>query len=128
MSHFLRISSSTLEEKQKDKFDKFVNPSPDPYKYKIVSFKQDGKYSLLKINYPNCTNYEGNKILLFKGYSPEKFMNIDRIDPHFIEGKDVIEDVVPIARFEPTDYGWSMGIALIAALIELDSKVGIRSK
>jgi hypothetical protein len=61
------------------------------------------------INYPDCTNYEGNKILVFHNISVEEIANANTIDPHFCD-KD---HVSPIARFRPSKDGWSMAEAFI---------------
>lgn len=53
-----------------------------------------------EINYPDCTNYEGNKIIVFLGKPPSCITHAAHIDPHFSPGSGVF------ARFEPTENGW----------------------
>lgn len=66
------------------------------------------------IIYPDCTNYEGKKVMIFRGSSDElKRRTI--IDPHFFE-----DNTSTIARFEPTESGWL--VALETAKI-IDSEV-----
>jgi hypothetical protein len=81
---------------------------PDPSNYKIVQAKQVGNYLVLKIKYPNCTNHEGNKILVFKDLTPIDLLNQKLIDPHFFEERGFKS---PIARFVPTKEGWDMALA-----------------
>lgn len=88
------------------------DPNPDPTNYQIVKAEEHGKYLIIKINYPNCTNYEGNKILVFKATLLE-LVNQKVIDPHFFNNKDFKS---PIARFVPTDEGWGMARILVSAL------------
>ncbi len=83
--------------------EKPKNPNPNPYKFKIVEWIQIGQYLTVKINYPDCTNYEGNKILVYDGIDIDDLRKYDAIDPHFSVNKKFKS---PIARFEPTDQGW----------------------
>lgn len=81
-------------------------PNPDPDNYKIVKAQEEGKYLVIKINYPDCTNYEGNKILVFES-SLLDIVNQKVIDPHFFENKKIKS---PVARFVPSDKGWNMAV------------------
>lgn len=77
-----------------------VNPQPN--NYKIVKAEEVGDYLVIKINYPNCTNFEGNKILVFKATLLE-----------IVNHKDYKS---PVARFVPTDDGWKMAVDLVTYL------------
>lgn len=81
------------------RFKKDLNPNP--VKFKIVRNEYLSPFTLLWVNYPNCVNYEGNKILVFRG-DPDFIVNVSFLDPHFAEGKRLI------ARFVPTEDGWDM--------------------
>ena len=81
---------------------------PDPDNFTIIDRYDYGIYSALQVRYPDCTNYLGMKILVFK--DPPKFDNIDRLEPHFCEEQD---HPTPIARFVPTSAGWNMAINFI---------------
>lgn len=80
-------------------------PNPDPSNYRILKHVQIGEYLLLELRYPDCTNYEGKKVLLFRSTYRE-LENQGVIDPHFSDNKEFIS---PIARFEPTSEGWRWG-------------------
>jgi hypothetical protein len=82
-------------------------PNPDPYNYRILEHKQIGSFLLVKIRYPDCTNYEGTKILVYKDTTLNKLKSQHSIDPHFSENKTKIS---PFARFEPTSSGWDAAI------------------
>jgi hypothetical protein len=84
--------------------DKTTNP--DPSNFVIIKSERINDYLLILINYPDCTNYEGNKILVYDKLFA--FSNITKIDPHFFDQNDS-----PIARFEPTDRGWKMAISFV---------------
>lgn len=89
------------------------NPQPSPYNFKIVESLQVGQFLVVQVNYPNCTNYEGNKILLYDGIDIEFLIKQNYIDPHFSEDKKLRH---PIARFEPTSSGWSNAVKLCELL------------
>lgn len=78
-----------------------ISGNPDPRKFEIIATKKFNNYTVLMITYPDCTNYEGNKILVFE--NPIK--NETFIDPHFCE-----KHQSPIARFEPTLRGLAWAI------------------
>jgi len=88
-------------------------PNPDPLNYRVEQAEQHGEYLLVKIHYPDCTNYEGNKILVFKGVTPIDLLKQRAIDPHFFQHKDVAS---PVARFVPTDEGWAMAWKFVKAM------------
>jgi len=90
-----------------------VDNNPNPFKYKIEKVLEHGGYLLLLINYPDCTNYEGNKILLFKDCTLAALEKQSGIDPHFSSD---IRYHSPIARFEPTSFGWMMGVNMMEVL------------
>jgi hypothetical protein len=79
-----------------------VNSTPDPTKFEVKKIEIVNGYPILLVNYPDVENYEGNKILMYP-----KHFDLDtlskRIDPHFFTKGDS-----PIARFEPTEYGWKL--------------------
>lgn len=91
------------------------NPNPNPHNYRFVKVKEidDGKFLVLLLHYPDCTNYEGNKILLFKDTTLIELINQRFIDPHFFTDQQLKS---PIARFVPTDEGWRMAISLVETL------------
>lgn len=76
--------------------------NPDPKNWKLIKHVEIGSCLVVELQYPNCTNYEGRKILVFR-CSLVDLINQKEIDPHFSENKDKI---YPIARFEPTGVGW----------------------
>lgn len=85
-------------------------PNPDPKKFTINRTHATVSINaclVLAVNYPDCTNYEGDKILLFVGNIPN-LSKITKLDPHFCEGKHPS----PFARFEPTNEGWIQAVAL----------------
>lgn len=79
---------------------KTVNVSPDMSGYRIGGRIQVGACTVMQVQFPHCTNFEGVKILVYKGEVPAV------IDPHFCD-----DHISPIARFVPTEEGWKMAVA-----------------
>lgn len=74
--------------------------NPDPKNFSIVESQQVGDVFVTKINYPNCTTYEGNKIIV-SDFNPKRRKTLD---PHFTENSGII------ARFAPTHEGWQHAV------------------
>ncbi len=106
-------------------------PNPDPKNYRIVRSRSFGKASgkaikgndfisgrfiLIEINYPDCTNFEGNKILVYEDVTLSRLLKQGSIDPHFTNNKKF---AAPIARFIPTPRGWDMGVKFCILLGQL---------
>ena len=89
-------------------------PNPDPANYRILYSEQIGPYLLLAVWYPDCNNYEGRKVLMFKGTNLEKIKSQKLIDPHFSQNTIFHS---PIARFEPTARGWKMAQVLAHSML-----------
>lgn len=59
------------------------NVNPDPKNFKILDSIFHEGYALLLVQYPNCTNYEGKKILLYDNTTEQQVRSWRTIDPHF---------------------------------------------
>ena len=84
-------------------------PNPDPSNYNILRYAEIGEFLVVEIQYPDCKNYEGKKILLYDGLTINDLKGQRLIDPHFSNNKKYKS---PIARFEPTRHGWNMAVFL----------------
>ena len=76
-------------------------PNPDPSRWKLlktVAFKYS---TVVMVEYLDCDNFEGRKILVFEHNVGFKLDESKPLDPHFSMRPDA-----PIARFVPTDKGW----------------------
>lgn len=89
--------------------DETPNLNPDPINFVIEDHRQIRGYLILMVKYPNCTNYEGRKILMYEGVTITDIKNQGSIDPHFSDNKKYHS---PIARFEPTLKGVRMAYQL----------------
>jgi hypothetical protein len=82
-------------------------PNPDPGNYKIIKHTQINSALVVKIQYLDCTNYEGIKVLVYANTTLAELKAQKLIDPHFSENKKFKS---PIARFTPTKLGWRLAI------------------
>jgi len=79
--------------------------NPDPKKFQIIDTLQVGKYTILKVKYDGCTNFEGVKVLVYDVPPIELLKLKGNMDPHFSN-----KGVAPFARFKPTADGWDAAI------------------
>jgi len=73
--------------------------NPNPLCYRILSVWEYRGWLVVRIKYPNCTNFEGEKILVYRGMTENQLRKKNGIDPHFHE------DLLLVARFQPTELG-----------------------
>lgn len=76
--------------------------NPNPLVFIIDKAERLGDYVIAKVVYPGCTNFEGNKILVWKGVDDVWLVGRVELDPHFTEESNLV------ARFVPTEQGWKM--------------------
>lgn len=81
------------------------SPNPNPDDYKLIRVEQIGKFLLVEAKYNGCTNFEGKKIMLYEGVTAVELWQQKSLDPHFDNKPNYVS---PVARFEPTEKGWSM--------------------
>ena len=90
-------------------------PQPDPKNFKILDSVQSGKFLIVKVNYPDCTNYEGNKVLVYENTTLAQLKKQKSIDPHFCTNPNYHS---PIARFVPNDRGWAGALIFVRSFVE----------
>jgi hypothetical protein len=78
---------------------------PDPSRFSITESVDIGTLCVLKVHYPNATNFEGNKVMVCRGKAKD-YKKLALLDPHF-RPDDVTS---PIARFPPDEAGWQNAI------------------
>lgn len=86
---------------------------PDPRRFKILRVSQIGECLIVKLKYPDCTNYEGRKILVYRSLTEKRFRRLKSVDPHFCESS---RHPSPMARFTPTSDGWRDAVRLCRLL------------
>lgn len=87
--------------------------NPNPSNYEIIDYKEFDNFLAIRIRYLDCTNYEGQKILVYQGIKVIDLWNQKTIDPHFSENQEYHS---PIARFLPTNEGWQMALKFIIVM------------
>jgi len=86
-----------------------VSSNPDPKNFKITMLIKSEGFTLAKVKYPDCVNYEGEKILIFEGDVSNELLTTKEIDPHFC-GEAHLS---PIARFRPDANGLRLALGFI---------------
>lgn len=111
------FSSSTASAKKNNTTERKLQPAtkrknlpnPNPNNYRILKWIQIKNYLILEVQYLDCTNYEGVKILLYQNCTMADLEKQKSIDPHFCDNKKYHS---PIARFIPTQKGWDMALKI----------------
>lgn len=74
---------------------------PDPYSFKLVRWSWVNGNTIIMANYPGCTSFGGDKLMLLRGeFEPN---GLETLDPHFLD-----EEYAVIGRFVPNEDGWRM--------------------
>ena len=81
-------------------------PNPNPSRFTIKKLEAIGLFTVALINYPDCTTYDGDKILVYY-CQPHHLERQKAIDPHFLETG---RHISPIARFPGHDKGWEHAV------------------
>lgn len=109
--NFISVSSYP-EMTVKPKKQKRPRGNPDPARYEIIRSFQHGANLAIELRYPDCDNYEGRKILVYRKATIEQLLQQKWIDPHFSRGAYLS----PFARFEPTEDGWAQATILLTLI------------
>lgn len=82
-------------------------PNPDPHRWKLLQVWKHMHGYVLKVHYLDAINFEGIKIMVYRGTFPGK-KHLRSLDPHFQPSKNA-----PIARFRPDSEGiaWANKLA-----------------
>lgn len=89
-----------------------VAPNPDPSRFKILNHYEYNGWTIVKVFYEGCTNFEGNKVLVFdETYAVVVAKSARGMDPHFSSS-----GLSPVARFEPTTRGWHLAQKFVHSL------------
>lgn len=81
--------------------------APNPKNCTVIETLLFPNATLLRVKYNGCSNFEGEKILVYDGY----FTPSGTLDPHFSDFY-----VCPIARFKPDERGLQMAINFCKSL------------
>ena len=63
--------------------------NPDPLEFKITYYESIGGLWLVSVHYPNCTNYEGRKIIVMTTKAYSKALD-GYLDPHFLKDNGIV--------------------------------------
>ena len=79
-------------------------PWGDPADFIILDTYSAGDKLAALLKYKGCSEFDGKKILVFRGVTKEWLYSQISIDPHFIEAANGL----PLCRFAPTAEGWEL--------------------
>lgn len=84
-------------------------PDPQPSRWELIDIFCQKHSHVLRVRYPDATNYGGVKILVYNfSIATRPYDWEDRaLDPHFQSCHPG-----PVARFEPNDIGWKRAMRL----------------
>lgn len=88
------------------------NPNPNPKNFSLIRVYIENNLAIVEAEYPDCTNFEGKKIMVFPESSLLKIEHRAELDPHFCENCDL----GLIARFAPTAAGWRHALRFVKTL------------
>jgi len=80
-------------------------PNPNPFSFKIISIEKGDDFDLIRVKYPHCTTFNGEKFLVVKKDSVN--FATTKLDPHFLEDGNII------ARFQPNESGLKLARMII---------------
>lgn len=80
-------------------------PNPNPENFTIERIEHLGSFACAMVHYPDATNFEGRKIIVFKNATEQDIANAKVLDPHFSEDGNIL------ARFRPDEEGWQDALA-----------------
>ncbi len=96
------ISMSFSRSLSEAKSAKQGDGNPNPLRFTVERSEKVGQFYVSVVKYPDCTNYEGKKILVTRKAVDSRAP----LDPHFSGDSDINCGLV--ARFEPTPEGLVM--------------------
>lgn len=93
------------------------NPNPGNFTVTMVEYHNTTsgqQVLLLKVNYPDARNFEGDKILVYLGYTTVGQLlkaTGNKLDPHFANVR-----TAPVARFKPDARGLDLARSFVRGL------------
>lgn len=86
--------------------------NPVPHRFKVLRTKRVRWALVAEIQYPDCTNFEGTKILVYDDYQRfERLKASGNLDPHFM-----VDESSLLARFRPGKKGWERAVLFAESL------------
>lgn len=97
--------------------------NPDPLLFIVLEeftfwSKKKQPVLVVKVNYPTCNNFEGDKVMVYIGPSTSQELlsaTAGALDPHF----KADTPIAPVARFMPNQAGMAMAIMFAQRLTEV---------
>lgn len=74
-------------------------PNPNPYRFTVEDAWERGHLTVALVRYPDCTTFDGLKILVLDGKCASELKQATHLDPHLLPENRVV------ARFRPDAKG-----------------------
>lgn len=71
--------------------------NPDPHRFHINRIYEIADVTVVDVTYPNCTTFDGRKILVFDGHCMALLKVARVLDPHFLSSNTLIARLRPDA-------------------------------
>ena len=86
--------------------------NPNKYRFTVKRKLDVGDACVVEMNYQDCFNHDGNKILVYANKDIFKNgLKARCLDPHFLAIGES-----PVARFEPSEMGWKYAVSFARVL------------
>lgn len=76
--------------------------NPDPHNFVLKRVYEIGDVTVAYVDYPNCTTFDGRKLLVFDGHCKALLKVARVLDPHFLPNNKLV------ARLRPDEAGLRM--------------------
>lgn len=94
-------------DRQKNNQSYPTDPNPSYFTIQKIWENKKKKMVLAQIKYPNCTNFEGVKLILFSNTTRLNISATLKLDPHFLKTNNVL------ARFRPNKEGLKLALSIL---------------
>tara|TARA_R110002167_G_scaffold346501_1_gene557076 strand:+ start:158 stop:466 length:309 start_codon:yes stop_codon:yes gene_type:complete len=91
-----------------DPYEPLKSYEPNKFNFNIMLIMNGQSYDMIYVNYPDCTTFNGDKLLVVNKDSVDG--KTTNLDPHFFE------DGIIVARFPPTDEGFNLAKLIIGEI------------
>ena len=90
----------------------YLPGNPVAHRFKVLRRQRVRQALVALVQYPDCTNFEGTKILVYDDYrSFERLKASGNLDPHFM-----VDESSLVARFRPGEEGWQLALLFAESL------------
>lgn len=86
---------------------------PQAHRFELIKVEQVGLNVVALVRYPDASEFDGAKVLLYRNEAVARIEAAPMLDPHFLMAS---AHPKPFARFEPTEEGLRAALLMAEAL------------